>query len=297
MIAKAFLDETHTFVATTRATSAFGYPRDFLDNRFVYLTISPRARGLSIGVNLNPDKFCNFDCVYCDVNRDIPASDRELDIGVMAAELEKTLFLIHSGEIRHHSPYCRLNSDLLTLRHVALSGDGEPTLCPEFRQAVQSVVHLRARKSHPYFKIALLTNGAWPDLQHVLEGLRYFTRDDEVWFKLDAGSQEYLDKVNRSEVALERVMQNALELGRRRPLIIQSLFPAIDGQEPPQEEIAHYIDRLNELKNGGAQITMVQIYSATRPTFHAGCGHLSLKSLSAICRQVRTQTSLKAEVF
>ena len=45
--------------------TAFGAPRDFLENRFVYAVVSPRARGLSVGVNMNPDKTCNFNCVYC----------------------------------------------------------------------------------------------------------------------------------------------------------------------------------------------------------------------------------------
>ena len=37
----------------------------FQDNRFVYAVVSRRSGGVSIGVNLNPDKYCNFDCVYC----------------------------------------------------------------------------------------------------------------------------------------------------------------------------------------------------------------------------------------
>jgi hypothetical protein len=45
------------------AGTAFGCPRDFLGNRFVYAVISPRARGLSVGVNMNPDRFCDFNCV------------------------------------------------------------------------------------------------------------------------------------------------------------------------------------------------------------------------------------------
>jgi hypothetical protein len=44
--------------------TAFGSPRDFLDNRFVYAVVSARARGLSVGINMCPDKNCNFDCVY-----------------------------------------------------------------------------------------------------------------------------------------------------------------------------------------------------------------------------------------
>jgi hypothetical protein len=49
--------------------TAFGCPRDFLNDRFVYVVISPRARGLSVGVNMNPDNQCNFDCAYREVDR------------------------------------------------------------------------------------------------------------------------------------------------------------------------------------------------------------------------------------
>ena len=43
--------------------------RNFFGNRFVYAVVSQRADGLSIGVNMNPGKLCNFDCVYCEVDR------------------------------------------------------------------------------------------------------------------------------------------------------------------------------------------------------------------------------------
>src|ERR1039457_6446122 len=71
--------------------AGFGRPRNRLGNRFVYVAISQRARGLSIGVNLNPDKRCNFDCVYCEVDRDTPGQGRRVDVKVMAAELERWL--------------------------------------------------------------------------------------------------------------------------------------------------------------------------------------------------------------
>jgi sulfatase maturation enzyme AslB (radical SAM superfamily) len=70
--------------------TAFGCPRNFLDNRFVYTVVSPRARGLSIGISMNPDRFCNFDCVYCEVDRKLPATERELEVSMMAEELAKT---------------------------------------------------------------------------------------------------------------------------------------------------------------------------------------------------------------
>src|SRR3954470_8484204 len=89
----------------THLETAFGCPRDFLDNRFVYSVISPRARGLSIGINMNPDKQCNFDCIYCEVNRGDTKPERELDVPVMAVELQKTLMLVQSGEIRTRCAY------------------------------------------------------------------------------------------------------------------------------------------------------------------------------------------------
>src|SRR5262249_24746867 len=98
--------------------TAFGCPRDFLDNRFVNTMVSPRARGLSVGVNMNPDKFCNFDCVYCEVNRREPAREPRLDVRLMMAELERTLELVQSGRIRERPDYRDLPEDLLQLRHV-----------------------------------------------------------------------------------------------------------------------------------------------------------------------------------
>jgi hypothetical protein len=131
----------------------------------------------------------------------------------------------------------------------------------------------------------------------VQEGLQYFTRSDEVWAKLDGGTQAYVNKVNRSEVPLEKVLSNILALGRQRSVVIQSLFPAIHDEEPPLEEIEQYARRLLELKNAGADISLVQIYSATRPSANSDCGHLPLKVLSRIAQTVRQTTGLKAEVF
>jgi len=279
------------------AGSPFAYPRDFLGNRFVYLVISPRVHGLAVGVNMNPDKSCNFDCVYCEVNREEAANELEFDVTVMAAELEKTLSLVGSGAIHQLPRYARLNNELLRFQHVALSGDGEPTLSPAFANAVQEIVRLRALGTRPYFDLVLLTNGTGLDLPAVQEGLQYFTREDEIWIKLDAGTQEYMDKINRPKIPLAKVLQNALVLGQRRPIIIQSMFALINGLEPPPDEIQQYVLRLNELKNGGASISLVQIYSAIRPGPNPGFTHLPLKSLSKICRQIRAETGLKAEVF
>lgn len=277
--------------------TAFGSPRDFLDNRFVYAVVSARARGLSVGVNMNPDKNCNFQCVYCEVHRNGEAREEPLDVEAMAAELKKTLAFVRSGRLRERPWYRTLPDELLQLRHVALSGDGEPTFSPRFAEALQAVVHVRALSGYPFFKLVLLTNATGLELPQVQQGLKHLIRSDEVWAKLDGGTQAYVNKVNRSAVPLEKILSNILLLGRQRPVVIQSLFPAINGEEPPLEEIEQYARRLLELKEAGAQISLVQIYSATRPSPNSESGHLPLKVLSRIAHTVRQSTGLTAEVF
>lgn len=277
--------------------TAFGCPRDFLQNRFVYVVVSSRARGLSVGINMNPDKQCNFDCVYCEVHRHEAPREKQLDVDVMAQELRNTLALIRDGHLRERPWFQSLPDDLLRLRHVTLSGDGEPTFAPNFLEAVQGVVHVRALEGTSFFKLVLITNGTGLNQPQVQQGLKFFTKSDEIWVKLDGGTQAYVNKVNKSKVPLETILQNILILGRERPLIIQSLFPAINHEELPQEEIEEYAMRLHELKENGAQIPLVQIYSATRPTPNSRCGHLPLKTLSRIAHTVRQVSGLKAEVF
>jgi wyosine [tRNA(Phe)-imidazoG37] synthetase (radical SAM superfamily) len=277
--------------------TAFGSPRDFLDNLYVYAVVSARARGLSVGVNLCPDKNCNFQCVYCEVHRNGGPPEGPLDVDAMATELKRTLAFVRGGRLRERPWYRSLPDELLQLRHVALSGDGEPTLSPRFAEALQAVVHVRALSGFPFFKLVLLTNATGLDLPHVQQGLKHFTRSDEVWAKLDGGTQAYVNKVNRSAVPLEKILSNILTLSRQRPVVIQSLFPAINGEEPPLEEIEQYSRRLLELKNAGGQISLVQIYSATRPSPNSESGHLPLKVLSRIAHTVRQTTGLAAEVF
>jgi len=277
--------------------AAFGYPRDFLENQFVYLAISPRAGGLSVGVNLNPRVKCTFNCLYCEIDRAQPARAARFDTEHMAAELDETLRLAYAGRLRQRPRYAKLPGELLQVRHVALSGDGEPTLADHFTEALFEINHVRARGGFPFFKIVVVTNSTALDRPGVQEGLNLLNREDEVWAKLDGGTQDYLNRLNGATMPIEKILDNILLVGRRRPVVIQSLFPAIDGAEPPADEIQQYAQRLKELKQSGAQISLVQIYSATRPMARTGCSHLPLKSLSQIAQTVRQVAGLHAEVF
>jgi len=144
----------------------------------------------------------------------------------------------------------------------------------------------------------LITNASGLDRPEVRAGLRHLTSDDEIWAKLDAGTQQYMDKVNRpKDITLRKVLRNILAIARERPVIIQSLFPLISGEEPAADEIDRYVERLQELKAGGAKISLVQVYSEHRAPNWPDCGHVPLKCLSRIAQRVREVTGLPAEIF
>src|SRR6185436_17059459 len=63
------------------------HPRSYRGSTYVYPVLSRRARGISIGINLNPDKVCNFDCIYCQVDRTTEPTLRRVDEEVLRREL------------------------------------------------------------------------------------------------------------------------------------------------------------------------------------------------------------------
>src|SRR2546430_6375663 len=71
--------------------------RQFADFTFVYPVISRRSRGLSLGINLNPDKLCNFDCIYCEVDRNVPGRVSEVNLNEMRDELAAMIHFVRDG--------------------------------------------------------------------------------------------------------------------------------------------------------------------------------------------------------
>jgi wyosine [tRNA(Phe)-imidazoG37] synthetase (radical SAM superfamily) len=215
----------------------------------------------------------------------------------MIEELTALLKLAFDSKLRELEAFRGLPRELLELKEVALSGNGEPTLCPNFAEVLRRVSHVRSQGTFPFFKIVLITNTGGLSRPEVREALGLLDSRDEIWAKLDAGTQGYMEQINRPDIRLKEVTANILSVATERPVVIQSLFPLVNGQEPPAEEIDQYVERLRELKNAGARISLVQIYSAHRPPHRPDCSHLPLKSLYNIARQVREATGLRVEVF
>jgi wyosine [tRNA(Phe)-imidazoG37] synthetase (radical SAM superfamily) len=141
---------------------------------------------------------------------------------------------------------------------------------------------------HSSVKIVVITNATLfhqPKVQRALEFLDH--HNGEIWAKLEAGTEEYYRLIERTTIPLRRVLDNILLAGRVRPIVVQSLFMNVRGDPPSDVEIAAYIDRLRELKAGGSQIKLVQVYTVARTTAEAYVTPLEPARLDGIADQVR----------
>ena len=75
-------------IMQSRTLSHDYHPRSLDENRYVYAVLSRRSGGVSIGINLNPDKVCNFDCVYCQVDRRVAGKERRVDLEILEREIK-----------------------------------------------------------------------------------------------------------------------------------------------------------------------------------------------------------------
>src|SRR5512146_3331278 len=81
------------------------HERRWAGNLYVYAVVSRRSRGVSVGINLNPDKGCNFDCVYCQVDRTIAPAVRRVDLGRVREELALVLEAAADGSLYAAPPF------------------------------------------------------------------------------------------------------------------------------------------------------------------------------------------------
>lgn len=273
------------------------HPRRFLDNKYVYLVVSRRAGGLSVGINMNPGQECNFDCVYCEVEREHPPIRKPVDSVMVGKELQQVLALLRLNQIRSLPEFKTAPESILQLKQVTLSGDGEPTLCPNFDEVMREVCRVRQDLQVGGFQIVVITNGTGLHLPATRAGLALLSAQDEIWVKLDAGTDRFKEVINRTKIPIDLVLTNIAETSHYHPVVIQSLFCRFEADEPDDDEIKAYVRRLTELKEHGVRIQRVQIYSIARKPAEIDCQPLPLSRLSEIARLVRKRTGFPAEVF
>lgn len=280
------------------------HSRHWQSNRYVYPVISRRSRGLSIGVNLNPDRVCNFDCVYCCVDRSDfvrgkpgGAKVPPVDLQVLGEELAHMVHLAVSGELLAQPPFDQTPAHLRRLNDVAFSGDGEPTSFAGFGEACRVAAETLERQRLAGVKIVVITNATLLHRPAVRAAMGYLDQHNgEIWAKLEAGDEEYYRLIERTNIPLSRVLENIARCGLEREIVIQSLFMRLHGQGPTPAQVEAYIQRLAELKARGARLRLVQVYTVARSTAEAYVTALDADELEAIAARVRA-LGLAAEVY
>jgi wyosine [tRNA(Phe)-imidazoG37] synthetase (radical SAM superfamily) len=265
--------------------------RELEENRYVYAVVSRRARGLSIGVNLNPDKVCNFGCPYCQVDRTTPGGPSRVDVAGLAAELEDLLRRA-TGGLWKEPPFDTVAPELRRVADIAFAGDGEPTTAADLPAAARAAREARDRLA-PGVPLRLLTNAALFHKDRVRAALGEF---DELWCKLDAGTDAYFQLVDGTQLPFRRILDNLLLVARERPIVVQSLFLTLDGTGPDDTEIAAWVERMREIVDHGGRIDHVQVYTVARSPSDPRCGPLGRGRLEAIAAKAR-ESGLTAAVY
>ena len=273
------------------------HPRSFERNHYVYPVLSRRSGGISIGVNLNVDKVCNFDCVYCQVDRSEQSEKEFVEIPRLVEELEAMLELVVSGRIYEEPRFATMPSPLRRLNDIALSGDGEPTTYRNFDLIAEACAAVR-RRGPADLKLVLITNASMFHRPRVRRGLEILDANQgEIWAKLDVGTEAYYRRIIRSSIPFARILENLRDAAQVRPIVIQSLFLRLEGQPPPPEEQDAYCDRLNEIRAAGGRIKLVQVHTVARPPAERFVAALSNAEVDTLADRVRRRTGLEVAAF
>lgn len=284
------------------------HARLFEHNRFVYPVLSRRSGGISIGVNLNPDKICNFDCIYCQVDRRSQSETRFVETAALIEELRTTLDLVLSGRLYDTPKFHDVPANLRRLNDIAFSGDGEPTTYKNFDEIIEQCAAVKRQAEANLWpstldprlstKLVLITNASMFHRPHVQRGLAILDENNgEIWAKLDAGTDEYYHLIERTPIPFRQILDNITTAARIRPLVIQSLFMRVSGEPPTQAELEAFCDRLNEITAAGGQLKLVQIYTVARRPAESTVTPLHDAEVDQIVALVQARTGLNTTAY
>lgn len=180
-------------------------------DEIVFGPIFSRRLGSSLGVNILPSKgkLCNFDCVYCECgwNKDGAVAERRFP---NLQEVEAAL------RAKMH----KAASEGVPVDSITFSGNGEPTMNPDFAEIIDVTLRLRD-EYFPNAKVSVLSNATLLDREKVTEALK---KIDNPILKIDASSQSLVEKINKPVGAYK--LSNVLEClkGFEGNFILQTMF-------------------------------------------------------------------------
>ena len=228
----------------------------------VFGPIFSRRLGSSLGINLLPQegKICNFDCVYCECgwNKD--------GLGDTVLPTKEDVFEALKAKLEECS------AAGIPIDSITFSGDGEPTLNPEFQAIIDLTLELRDRY-YPAAKVSVLSNATRIGRPGVFEALR---KVDNPILKLDAPTDEQVALVNKpaGEYHVAQVVEQMARF--QGDFVMQTMF--LRG---PGWESAQWVEGWMEIVR---QLTPreIMVYTIDRETPMKGLGKYTVEEMRAL---------------
>lgn len=242
----------------------------------IYGPVTSQRFGSVLGVNLlGQVKVCSYNCVYCHLG---PTE-------ITMNKIRKEYVFPEVSQLRE--AFYKYVQQNVVSEAIVISGNGEPTLHPQFDECVQALLELR--ETHlPGKKIFVLSNGAHLDSKKVVLGMNQL---DERVFKVDAGQDTDIAKVNDP---LVRINMTKLLSGVRKlkDCIVQSLFVGGEISNATPEAIEDWIEVIGMIKPKA-----VQLCTMSRPGFSPRVHAVTEDVLDGIAFRLKKRVALECEVF
>jgi len=254
----------------------------FLFDKLVFGPVYSRRLGVSLGINLLPvdNKYCNFNCVYCECGWTDNAASKIIlpKREDLKRQLEKKLKEIQ-GTVNEPDA-------------ITFAGNGEPTIHPEFAEIIDDTILLRDKWA-PTAAISILSNASMLHKRKIRETLK---KTDKNIQKLDTGIEETFQLLNQPQgnLTLNKIIDNLLSFDGK--LIIQTLFVRgnykgnfIDNTT--STEIETWLKVIKKINP-----EYVMIYPIERGTPAKGLEKIPENELKAIAEKVEV-VGVKTEVY
>lgn len=249
-----------------------------LQNSVVYGPVDSRRLGHSLGINILPVdvKFCLSDCIYCQYGRTEPERMK----GRKLPEAKELIREIEKGFAEFAAQRVRLDS-------ITFSGNGEPTLHPEFSYLTERIKELRDQY-FPSVPVSILTDASQIRRPKVREALK---RLDVCYLKLDSGTEAMHQVINHplSKIGLQTIVRYLKEMPA---VILQSLFISAPVDNSAPEHVEKWAELVQAIKPKS-----VHIYTIARSSADPAILPASRERLLEIGKFLEEKTGIHSEVI
>ena len=234
------------------------HDRNIFQGKYIYPVVSRRAGGLSLGINLNTNSACNWQCIYCEVPNLVRGKPEPINLQELENELDYWLDQITNKSFLNQ--YTKIQTEF---KDIAFSGNGEPTASKQFKDVVSILIKKVAEyKLDQKIIIRLITNGSYMSnlvIQESLSLIRNINR--EIWFKIDGVNKDDIRTVNQVNLSLVTIKKNLEAALNNSPTVIQTCLFKLNEKLPSSESLGEYINFLKPYEN---KIKGIHLYSLAR---------------------------------